>query len=268
VHILVLLAGIIDPKWPLQFPIEDVRDSAARGVARPRVLSPFDEASLEVALKLRDADPHTRITAILLDAIENDQLLRTVAAFRLDEVSGVDAGSLELWDARALSSQLCSIVRQPFGPVDLLLMGRELGDRDDGTLPACIAEQLAWRFVGMVQCIERRDAGVQLVRERGSIEERITLAGPLVASVTNDRRNRLRHPLMKNVVAAKRASFTGIAASPATEPESLVLMSLEPSVPGVRQVACRFFSGTPAEQAAGLASFLGHWRSHPRIPER
>jgi electron transfer flavoprotein beta subunit len=257
-----LLAGIIDPKWPLQFPVEDFRDSAARNAVRPRILSPFDEASLEVALQLRDDDPQTRITAMVLDGRESDQLLRSVTAFRLDDVTGVDAGSLESWDARALSSQLRSIVLQRGESIDLVLMGRELGDRDDGTLAACLAEQLAWRFVGLVQHIERCDGGVQLIRERGRMEERITLTGPLVASVTNDRRNRLRHPLMKNVMAAKRARFTVIAASPPTEPGNLVLMSLEPPVPGVRKTACRFLSGAPAEQAAGLASFLEDWRSH------
>ena len=261
-HILVLLAGIIDPKWPLQFPVEDFRDSTLRNLVRPRILSPFDEASLEVALKLRDDDPQTRITAMVLHGHESDQLLRSVAAFRLGDVAGIDAGSLESWDARSLSSQLRSIVLQRVEPVDLVLMGREFGDRDDGTLAACLAEQFAWRFVGLVQHIERCDGGVQFIRERGSMEERITLTGPLVASVTNDRRNRLRHPLMKNVMAAKRAKFTVIAAFPPTEPGNLVLMSLEPSVPSVRKTSCRFLSGAPAEQAAELASCLKDRRFH------
>ena len=45
-----------------------------------------------------------------------------------EDVTGVDAGSLESWDARALSSQLRSIVLQRGESIDLVLMGRELFD--------------------------------------------------------------------------------------------------------------------------------------------
>ncbi len=254
-NILVLLAGIADPKWPLKFP-PDLSSASANDTAPPRILSPFDEAALEVALKLRDEQPQTRIAAGVLNSQQGEPLLRTVAALRPNDIFGVDSKSLEQWDARLLSSQLGLIVRERADPVHLMLAGREMGDRDDGTLAACVAEQLAWRFVGLVQRIEATHDTLRLMRERSSVEEWIELAPPLVASVTNDRRNRLRHPLMKNVMAAQRGSVPVMSAPAANETAILLRKNVESLTPPVRKCACRFLAGAPAAQAAELAAFL------------
>src|SRR5688572_25062594 len=107
-NIAVILAGVADPKWPLEIPAPGaprIDDGAV-----PRVLSPFDEAALELALRLRDTQPRARITAVLLTPVENDQLLRAVAAYRPDHLHGLDSKSLHRWDARLLSAQLKAVV--------------------------------------------------------------------------------------------------------------------------------------------------------------
>ena len=57
--VAVLIAGVQDPKWP-------VTPSGALGEEQGdqhRIMSPFDEAALEIALRLRDADPAVQIMA-------------------------------------------------------------------------------------------------------------------------------------------------------------------------------------------------------------
>ena len=60
-NVLVLLSGIADPKWQLPEPVTETSLRTQR--ASYPLLSPFDEAALEVALKLRDADEATKIFA-------------------------------------------------------------------------------------------------------------------------------------------------------------------------------------------------------------
>ena len=259
-NVLVLLAGIADPKWPLGFAPGGAADAGAVGGGPARVLSPFDEAALELALKLRDDQPETRITAGVLDSREADPLLRTAAGLRPDEVFGIAADTLEQWDARVLSLQLRSVVLGRSTAFELVLVGREMGDRDDGTLPACLAERLGWRFAALAQQIEAAGDSVRVTRERGSVEESIALDTPLVVSVTNDRRNRLRHPLIKNVMAARRSVFPVVRAPPADETASLSLQAVAALAPAVRSSSCRFLEGAPAVQAVELARYLQHWR--------
>ena len=245
-RLLVLLSGIVDSKWPL------TADPAAAG-ALPRKLSPFDESALECALKLRDADPSVRISATVVAPRVEETLLRTVASHRLDGVAGLEIAEAMLWDARAYSALLAAIVTREAG-ADLVLLGREFGDGDDGVLAPCLAEALQWPLVGLAQEIVRNASGWDLLRERGELEEHIHLPGPLLASVTNDRRNRLRHPLMKNVAMAKKQAFAITAADAATP--AVRLQGLREGPVMRLATPCRMIRGSINEQAAELAVLL------------
>jgi electron transfer flavoprotein beta subunit len=245
-HLLVLLSGIVDPKWPL--PAEP-----AAAAALPRKLSPFDESALECALKLRDADPSVRISATVVAPRVEESVLRAVASHRLDHVAGLEIAETLMWDARAFSALLAEIVARETG-ADLVLLGREFGDGDDGVLAPCLAEALQWPFVGLAQEVVRIEGGWELLRERGELEERIRLPGPLLASVTNDRRNRLRHPLMKNVAAAKKQVFEITPADAATSAVHLQMLRERPAVRSGEP--CRIIRGSIDEQAAELVALL------------
>lgn len=255
-NVAVLLAGIADPKWPLG----DLAagNAGTAGSAWPRILSPFDESALEVALRLRDRRGDTKITTLLLSGGDAEPLARGVAAFRPDRLALLDAASLQVWDPRLLSAQLKAILAAE--APHFVLLGREFGDCDDGALAPCLAEQLGWPYAGMIQQIEWAEGGLRLMRERCGFEEWIALRAPLVASVTNDRRSRLRHPLMKNVVAARRATFVPVAAPPETEPSRVALRRIAPASEHGPRSACRFLDGTSEERIAELAGFLEAWR--------
>lgn len=260
-NIVVLLAGIVDPKWPLQ----DLRlegDGVLAGEDKlPRNLSPFDEAALETALKLRDADPEVKITAFLLGGPQHEQLLRVVAAFRLDRVFRVDYRPAHRWDVSLLACILKDALDAADARPELLLIGREFGDCDDGALAPYLAEAWGWRFVGLAQEITRKDKDLKFLRGRGDLDEWLTLSAPAIASVTNDKSNRLRHPLLKNVMAAKRATFTVIAPQDRAPAARLSPSSIKRSDPARRQGACcRILSGPLDCQVAELVAFLQQWR--------
>jgi electron transfer flavoprotein beta subunit len=264
VNVVVLLAGIADPKFPLQALRLGPDGAVAGDDTLPRVLSPFDEAALETALQLRDADPAVKITAFLPGGPQSEQLLRVVAAFRLDRVFGVDYRPTHRWDVSQLARTLKYALDATETRPELALIGREFGDSDDGALPPYLAEAWGWRFAGLAQEVARTDGDLMFRRGRGEVDEWLTLPVPAIASVTNDKSNRLRHPLLKNVIAAKSATFTVVSpidpgAAPRLSPSAVTL-----SGPTVRQGAgCRILAGPVESQVAELAGFLRQWRDIP-----
>lgn len=94
-----------------------------------------------------------------------------------------------------------------------------------------------------------------LMRERGTCEEWLGLDQPTLASVTNDRRNKLRHPLMKNVMQAKRMTFPQVMASaPTRSAMTLSQLHVAPVIPRLGE--CRLLSGDIGQQAKAFSGWL------------
>lgn len=248
-NVAVLIAGIADPKWPL-------------GAAQPRIAGPFDESALEVALKLRDADPATTISLLVATPAgsKDDALARTAAAHRADHLFRVEIPLGIEWDARAQAALWKAALSQLAAAPDLVVMAREFGDRDDGTLPPCLAESLGGSFTALVQQIRAAAGGFEMMRERGSREERIECAAPALASITNNRQNKLRHPLIKNVMAAKKASIAMLEVE-APAAAHVRLETLAAAALPARAGKCRMLEGPVQARVDALADYLRPWRA-------
>lgn len=261
-HIVVFLAGMADTKWPFRG-----IDLDAGGMIRgedvfPRAFTPFDESALETALKIRDEDPGVSISALLLGAAQSDVLLKAVAALRVHAVSAIEHQSVIRWDPAGLSVVLRNAIAAMPTPPDLVLLGREFGDCDDGALAPTLAETLGWRFVGLVQQASVVDGRIRLRRMRGNADECILLPAPVVASVSNDKSNRLRRPLLKNVMAARSVQ---IGVMPANGPETgprVVAAELDLQEAGRRNSkGCQMLDGPVENQVSRIVRYLEQWKS-------
>lgn len=253
--ILILLAGVTDIRYPLH-PIGLNPEGGIEEQGSPRrVLSPFDEAALEVALKLRDARPDTQIDVLLLEGAGHENLLRNVAAFRPDSLLGLQLQPNQCWDARQTAAQIAGLIKRDYPAHDLVLLGRELGDLDEGSIAVLLARRLGRAQWAMAQFGQWQDEQLWLMRERGTCEEWLSVDEPLLASVTNDRRNKLRHPIMKNVMQAKRMTFNQVVASiPARVGLTLEALTTAPVIE--RGGQCRFLDGDIGQQATALVGWL------------
>lgn len=243
-NIVVLIAGVLDPKWPITL----TGDSLPARLGDRVIMSPFDEAALEIALRIRDAHPATVVRAFVAGAEAGAKLARAVAAFNVAEVATIQLDTP--WDQGSVASGLMQVC----GQADLVLLGREFGDCDDGLVPPLLAALVGAEFFGRAQIVESKDE-VRLMRESGSFEEWLGVAGRLVASVTNDRRNRLRKPLMKNVMLARQVSI-GLAEVRATASSGLEIEEVAELAGTRATTACAMIGGSPEEQARTLASML------------
>ena len=252
-NIIVLIAGVHDPKWPIKADAVLTTDEAGT----PRILSPFDEAALEIALRIRDADPAVTIAAIVAGGASAMRVARAVAAFPLARVSTL---SLERpWDQGAVARAIAPFCGPLFGDADLILMGREFGDWDDGLIPPTLAALLDRPFFARVQSVEAAD-GVTFMREVGAFAEHLPCPEKAVVSVTNDRRTRLRKPLMKNVMMARQAVIAELAAA-SPDDSALQFSALAPRSAGRNAGPCAMLDGLIEAQAHALADIL--WEARP-----
>lgn len=246
-NIVVLIAGVHDPKWPI------TPDGALSDAGEHRIMSPFDEAALEMALRVRDADPAVRIAVRIAGGAAAQKIARTVAALNV-----ADVATLALdrpWDQAATAGALAPWAAE----ADLILIGREFGDFDDGLVPALLAGMLDVPFFGRAQTVATQ-GNIALMREAGACIETLPLPPRLLASVTNDRRTRLRKPLMKNVMLARQAVIgEGIAAGHPTG--TLALDRLEPRTASRGQTQCQRLPGPVEQQAQALAQLLWEARA-------
>ena len=136
--------------------------------------------------------------------------------------------------AKRLAATIGTLEEKP----DLVLIGREFGDYDDGIVAPCLAASLGWSFFGLTQHARWSEQGLGLYRERRNVEEWLVVGRPVVASVTNDRRSRLRHLMMKNVMEAKRMAIP-IITIPEGPAGGITLTAVEHAPPRAREVACR-----------------------------
>lgn len=243
-RVLVLLAGILDPKWPVA-PVGGALPSCQ---ADRLILSPFDEAALETALRIRDLQPDCTLRAIVAGGDQATRLARAVAAFNIADVATL--ALVAPWDQAALARGLAGLCHD----ADIILIGREFGDCDDGLVPPMLARLAGCSFFGRAQAVEPGDP-VRLLRETGEWEERLALQPRLLASVTNDRRARLRKPLMKNVMMARSAPVAALCAVPDGEASADFVAAHE--LAGSRAVVrCNMIAGSPEAQAERLADLL------------
>lgn len=249
-NILVIAAGILDPKWPLAEP------PAGRLPTRTDdklILSPFEESALELALRIRDALPEsTSLSALVLGAA-TEKLARAIGSYNITDVTRLDLDMDRLWDAPAIADALAG--RIAASAPSLVLTGREIGDCDDGLLAPLLSARLGLHFFGLAQDVRIDGGQIAFARERAACEEIAAADAGLLVSVTNDRRNKLRRPLMKNVQAAKRANYPIAPVSATTNPAaSLHATTLRASARN--KIACRKLSGPLPEQISTLALVL------------
>jgi electron transfer flavoprotein beta subunit len=207
--ICALLGGILDPKWPLPPGDYLQQPDTLDGIARK--LSPFDEAALEVALRLRETVPSSTLAVYMPDGPGAEGLLRAVAAHKPHHVGLLMIDRAVRWDVAAFARQAAAGLHRADAGT-LWLTGREFGDLDDGAFGACLARAAGSSLIAMAEELRGDAQGtLRALRTRSDVTELVRVPDACVVTLTNARTNRLRHPLMKNVMLAKKLAIGRVA---------------------------------------------------------
>jgi electron transfer flavoprotein beta subunit len=238
------------------------RAGAARYVRR--VLGVFDEAALELALRLRDARAArglaTGLAAFTVGGREADPFLATLQALgfeaaRLDPGAAGEGGRLDF--APATTAALVAAGARRLGG-DVLLLGERGGPGGSGTVPFLAAEALRRPCVPGVTAVEPAEDDrlrVTFTTDDGPVRALAVL--PCVLAVGNAVVSMLRAPTLTERLAVRdeqvaeyTAAALGVDVAAALGAQTAALASLEPvdrSRPGVV-----VHGGTPADLAHAL----------------
>jgi len=228
----------------------------------PAVINPFDENALEVALRLKDAEPGSTVTVVSMGPPQAEAVIREAIARGATDgvlVSGREFGGADTW---ATGYTLALAIRK-LGPVDLVLFGKQATDGDTAQVGPGIAHHLGLPVLTYAKSVEAvGEKAFKVVRMTEDGHEEWEIDRPCALTVVKEA-GELRIGSLKSKMAAKKAQIPvwGVAElSP--DPDKIGLNGSPTRVakvfaPPVKTNRVRL-EGTPAEQAGKLVELLSN----------
>ena len=244
-HVVVCVKQVPDPEVP---PRDFAIDPGTRRPVAGRaalVMSTFDEIALEVALRLRDAGPGVRVSAVSVGPASVEEVLRRALAMQADAAVRVEVPDLDPLDPVQTAAALADAVGR-LSPVDVVLCGRQAADTDAGQVGLLLAEMLGWPAVTQVILAHRAGEGrLRVEREAEDGTEVVEVELPAVLTATNAEANLPRIPKVRDVMAAHRKPIQVLTPSLAAELRQWAV--LEDLYVPTRESRCRMVEGDSPE---------------------
>ena len=206
-HAVVLLKQILDWELPPQRFRIDPATKTPPGDLGPKLLGPFEQNALELALQLKASGAVERLTALLVGPADAGEALRKALAVRADEAVHVEMETTDALDPSQTADLLVAAIRRLDAP-DLVLAGRQAGDWDHGQVGYLVAERLGWPAVGLVWRAELVDGRLHVWRTGPSSTDLLAVRPPALLSVTSHTDLRLRMGSVMDMMAANRKEIT------------------------------------------------------------
>lgn len=162
-------------------------------------MNPFDEISIEEAVRLKEAGTATEVIAVSVGPQQCQETIRTSLAMGADR--GILVKTDETVEPIAVAKILKAIVAEE-NP-DLIIVGKQAIDDDSNQTGQMLAEMLGWAQGTFASKIEMGDGTVAVTREVDGGLQTINLKMPAV--VTSDLRlNEPRYASLPNIMKAKK----------------------------------------------------------------
>jgi len=171
------------------------------------VISPFDEQAIEVALKVKDIRPDSKVTVVSLGAGTARDVVKHGLAMGADEGVLLEDPLFEGADAFQVAYALAAAVRK-LGHYDAIFCGRQAADFDQGQVAIGLAELL-----GIPALINGQSA--EFVSDTRLRFERVLPDGvgvfeanaPVLTSYSQEV-GQPRYPTLRNIMTAARKEIT------------------------------------------------------------
>lgn len=222
---------------------------------QPRIVNPWDEYAIEVALQLKEKHGGRKVTVLTLGKPESVEALRTALAMGVDEAVHICDPLLNEADTLTTARALAAAIGK-LGGADVIVAGRSAIDGGDGATAVQVATLLDLPMLGYVaqlHGIANRRISVTRAMEYG--RETVSAELPVVMSV------------LKEIAEPRYPTFMGIrkAAKATITTWTLAGLELHPVAPALTWVAAppaqresqiEWLQGTPAEMATALVDRL------------
>ncbi len=177
------------------------------------VLAGYDESAVEQALLLKEAQPGSHVRAATLGpAPRSEEVLRATLALGCDAATWLELPPGAEPDVAQAARALALLAAR--SPADLILLGKQSGDLENGLLPTALAARLGRPGFGGVIDL-RFDAGAgkyTFGRVTESGEERWTVPGPLVIGL-QQAWNDPRTAKLQNILKSRKLPIDRVPAA-------------------------------------------------------
>ena len=203
IHIIVCVKQVIDPDTPsTSLSI----DKESKTMVGPSGISPvvngFDENALEAALRFKDKDPDTKITAITAGSEFQMDVIKKPLSMGCDQLILLQDTLFSNLDAYSTATVLASAIRK-LGEFNLILCGRQASDFDQAHVPLGIAEFLNLPCVTVTKNVSLENNKIISEKTLPDGYDIVECPAPAVITVSNELGNP-RYPNLKNIMAAAR----------------------------------------------------------------
>ncbi len=162
-------------------------------------MNPFDEISVEEAVRLKEAGTATEIVAVSIGPQQSQETIRTALAM------GADRGILIKTDERteplAVAKLLKAVVDEE--KPDLIILGKQAIDDDCNQTGQMLAALLGWPQGTYASEIKIGDGVIEVIREVDAGLQTIELDMPAIIT-TDLRLNEPRYASLPNIMKAKK----------------------------------------------------------------
>lgn len=178
----------------------------------PSIVNPFDACALEVAARIKDADPSTEITLLSMGPDQAKDALRECLAVGGDKAYLCSdrkfGGSDTLATSYILASAIQSIEEKE-GKFDLILAGKQAIDGDTGQVGPEIAAHMGLAQVTYAAEVSVEGDDIIVKRESDKGYDMISVQKPAIVTVVKTEFEP-RYPTIKSKMAARKKEITVI----------------------------------------------------------
>ncbi len=162
-------------------------------------MNPFDEISVEEAIRLKEAGKAEEIIAVSVGPEKAQETIRTALAMGADR--GIHIKTDELVEPLAVAKLLKGVVEEE--KPELVILGKQAIDDDCNQTGQMLATMLGWPQGTFASKIELGDGSARVTREVDGGLETIELNMPMIVT-TDLRLNEPRYASLPNIMKAKK----------------------------------------------------------------
>jgi electron transfer flavoprotein beta subunit len=224
------------------------------------VMNPYDEFAVEEALRIKEKQGQTEITAISMGGISAKEALRTALSMGVDQAIHLKDPGFEGLDSQGTAKVLARAIQKL--KFDLILCGKQAVDMDSAQVGPALGEILDLPQVGVVTRLEFDAQGKSLRAHRQIEGGTEIIESPLPCVITTQKGlNEPRYPSLKGILGAKKKEIPEWGSSQIglgeegreTMPAAVRIVSLEP--PPLR-VPGRILTGDSQDKVKELVRLL------------
>ena len=205
-NIIVCVKVVTDPEAPAStFKIDPEGKHVIPGQGVPPVLNPYDENSLEAALKIKETQP-AKITVISAGRSIPRAVIKKSLAVGADDLVVIEEEIFSDIDSYTIAFILAAAVKK-LGSFDLVLAGRMSADTNAGQVGQGMAELLGIPGITDARKIEVKDGSVRIERVKADGYEVAEAPLPCLVTVSHEL-GELRQATVKGLMAAQKQPFT------------------------------------------------------------